>query len=107
MNGPGIQPIRKKAISDEIVDQLVDLIGRNELKPGERLPPERELCRQFGVGRTTLREALRSLATLGIGLSPFAISMKNRQFAGLMFMSAQSTKILRTASVKIRPRFLW
>ena len=66
MNGPGIQPIRKKAISDEIVDQLVDLIGRNELKPGERLPPERELCRQFGVGRTTLREALRSLATLGI-----------------------------------------
>jgi GntR family transcriptional regulator, transcriptional repressor for pyruvate dehydrogenase complex len=66
VNGPGIQPIRKKAISDEIVDQLVDLIGRNELKPGERLPPERELCRQFGVGRTTLREALRSLATLGI-----------------------------------------
>ena len=64
--GPTIRPIRKKAISDEIVDQLVDLISRNELKPGERLPPERELCRQFGVGRTTLREALRSLATLGI-----------------------------------------
>lgn len=62
----GIKPIRKRAISDEIVDQLVDLIARNELRPGERLPPERDLCRQFGVGRTTLREALRSLSTLGI-----------------------------------------
>ena len=66
MNGPDIKPIRKRAISDEIVDQIVDLIGRNELRPGQRLPAERNLCRQFGVGRTTLREALRSLATLGI-----------------------------------------
>lgn len=66
MNKTGIQPIQRRAISDEIVDQLVDLISRNELKPGERLPAERDLCVQFGVGRTTLREALRSLATLGI-----------------------------------------
>ena len=66
MNNANIQPIRKKAISDEIVDQLIDLISRNKLAPGERLPAERDLCRQFGVGRTTLREALRSLATLGI-----------------------------------------
>ncbi len=66
MTGKGIRPIRKRSISDEIVDQLVDLIGRNELSPGERLPPERDLCRHFGVGRTSLREALRSLATLGI-----------------------------------------
>ncbi|MEE2753031.1 MAG: FadR/GntR family transcriptional regulator [Candidatus Latescibacterota bacterium] len=66
MNNASIQPIRKKAISDEIVDQLIDLISRNKLAPGERLPAERDLCRQFGVGRTTLREALRSLATLGI-----------------------------------------
>ncbi len=66
LDAPTIQPIRKRAISDEIVDQLVSLISRNELKPGERLPPERDLCRQFGVGRTSLREALKSLATLGI-----------------------------------------
>jgi len=66
LNKAEIQPIRKRAISDEIVDQLVGLISRNELKPGERLPAERDLCVQFGVGRTTLREALRSLATLGI-----------------------------------------
>jgi GntR family transcriptional repressor for pyruvate dehydrogenase complex len=66
LNNANIQPIKKKAISDEIVDQLIDLITRNELVPGERLPAERDLSRQFGVGRTTLREALRSLATLGI-----------------------------------------
>lgn len=63
---PVVQPIRRKAISDEIVEQIVGLISRQELKPGDRLPPERDLCRQFGVGRTTLREALRSLGTLGI-----------------------------------------
>ena len=66
MNTASIQPIQKRAISDEIVDQLVDLIRREEIRPGERLPAERDLCRQFGVGRTTLREALRSLSTLGI-----------------------------------------
>jgi GntR family transcriptional repressor for pyruvate dehydrogenase complex len=39
---------------------------RGVLKPGERLPSEKELCLKFGVGRTTIREALRSMAVMGI-----------------------------------------
>jgi GntR family transcriptional regulator, transcriptional repressor for pyruvate dehydrogenase complex len=61
-----IKPVSRSSLSDEIVQQIIDLISSNALKPGERLPPERDLCKQFGVGRTSLREALRSLSVMGI-----------------------------------------
>ncbi len=61
-----MRPVQRTSVSDEIVVQLTDLIARNVLKPGDRLPPERELCKQFGVGRSSLREALRSLSVMGI-----------------------------------------
>jgi GntR family transcriptional regulator, transcriptional repressor for pyruvate dehydrogenase complex len=61
-----MKPISRTSLSDEIVQQITDLISREVLKPGERLPSERELCKRFGVGRTSLREALRSLAVMGI-----------------------------------------
>ena len=61
-----LQPVARVSLSDKIVEQILDLIARDVLKPGDRLPPERELCKQFGVGRTSLREALRSLAVMGI-----------------------------------------
>lgn len=64
--GESMRPVHRTSVSDEIVTQLTDLIARNVLKPGDRLPPERELCKQFGVGRSSLREALRSLAVMGI-----------------------------------------
>lgn len=53
-------------VSDEIVDQLIDLISRGLLKPGQRMPSEKQLSHQFGVGRTSVREALRSLSATGI-----------------------------------------
>ena len=61
-----LKPVARTSVSDEIIAQIVDLIARGELEPGQRLPAERELCKQFGVGRTSLREALRSLAVMGI-----------------------------------------
>ena len=64
--GESMRPVQRTSVSDEIVAQITDLIARNVLKPGDRLPPERELCKQFGVGRSSLREALRSLAVMGI-----------------------------------------
>ncbi len=61
-----LRPVPKSSVSDAIVDQITDLISRNVLKPGDRLPSERELCRRFAVGRTSVREALRSLSVMGI-----------------------------------------
>ena len=61
-----ITPAVRTSLSDDIVGQITDLISRGALRPGDRLPSERELCKQFGVGRTSLREALRSLIVMGI-----------------------------------------
>jgi GntR family transcriptional repressor for pyruvate dehydrogenase complex len=61
-----IRPVHRSSLSDGIVEQIIDLISRGVLEPGERLPSEKELCLRFGVGRTTIREALRSLAVMGI-----------------------------------------
>ena len=66
MSIQGLRPVSKASLSDKIVEQIIDLIARDVLKPGERLPSERELCTMFGVGRTSVREALRSLSVMGI-----------------------------------------
>jgi GntR family transcriptional repressor for pyruvate dehydrogenase complex len=57
--------IKHTKISDEIVDQIKNQISEGMLKPGDRLPPERDLVKEFGVSRPSLREALNSLVALG------------------------------------------
>jgi len=57
--------IRQFKVSDEIVRYLKALIKEGKLKPGDRMPPERTLAQWLGVGRSTLREAIKTLATLG------------------------------------------
>jgi GntR family transcriptional repressor for pyruvate dehydrogenase complex len=61
-----LRPISRLSLSDVIVGQIIDLISRGVLKPGERMPSEKLLCQQFAVGRTSVREALRSLSVMGI-----------------------------------------
>jgi GntR family transcriptional repressor for pyruvate dehydrogenase complex len=61
-----IKPISKETLADSIADQLIELILTNELKPGERLPSEKQLMEHFNVGRSSLREAIRALSVLGL-----------------------------------------
>jgi GntR family transcriptional regulator, transcriptional repressor for pyruvate dehydrogenase complex len=56
-----VERIRKAY--EQVADQLLNMINSGELKPGDRLPSEAELAADFGVSRTTVREALRILAT--------------------------------------------
>ena len=58
--------IEVNSLVDKIACDLQEQIIRGKLKPGERLPAERSLCAMFGVGRTTVREALKSLVVRGL-----------------------------------------
>jgi DNA-binding FadR family transcriptional regulator len=53
-------------MSEVIVDKIRELMREGQLTPGDRLPPERELCESFGVSRVTMREALRMLESAGL-----------------------------------------
>lgn len=58
--------VRLNRASENIVEQIRKAILERQLNPGDRLPPERELMQQFGVSKSTLREALRALEALGV-----------------------------------------
>ena len=65
MVSPNFKPIKQEKISTKIVAQIKSLIKEGDLKPGDALPPERELVKVFNVSRASLREALNSLAGMG------------------------------------------
>ena len=64
MNTP-FAPVKRRTISSEIRDQLLEAIRSGELQPGSPVPAERQLCEQFGVARTSVREAIQGLTASG------------------------------------------
>jgi GntR family transcriptional repressor for pyruvate dehydrogenase complex len=61
-----LRPVSRQTLSEQVAKQLAGEIQAQRWKPGEKLPSEAELCQVFGVGRSTLREALKSLAFIGL-----------------------------------------
>lgn len=61
-----IQKINRITLTDQIVNQLQNLIESKHFIVGEKLPSESELCDKFGASRSTIREALRVLAATGL-----------------------------------------
>ena len=57
---------RTQPVPELILDEITRLITEGILKPGDRLPSESELAERFGVGRSSLREAMRALQLLGV-----------------------------------------
>ncbi|MEU7317304.1 FadR/GntR family transcriptional regulator [Streptomyces sp. NPDC007083] len=62
----GFQPVRPVRAYQRVAEQIEERILAGQLPPGSRLPAERELVRQFEVGRSTIREALRVLQSAGL-----------------------------------------
>ena len=60
------EPIKAEPAYRKVAAALLERITTRALNPGERLPPEMELARQFGVHRGTVREAMRELETNGV-----------------------------------------
>jgi GntR family transcriptional repressor for pyruvate dehydrogenase complex len=85
---PGVlERIARQDLPMETTARLAQLVAASE--PGSCLPTERELCEQLGVGRSTLREAIRSLAFIGAvqprqGSGTFVSSPEDRTFERLI-----------------------
>src|ERR1700742_762806 len=60
------RPIRTRRAFEEICARIREQLALGVLKPGDKLPPERDLAQQLGVSRNVLREALRSLEMAGV-----------------------------------------
>lgn len=58
--------VRPRRAVDDILEQIRGRIQSNELKPGQKLPSERDLAEQLGVSRNTVREAIRMLEVSGL-----------------------------------------
>lgn len=61
-----LKPVKRKKVSQEIIEQIMSAIERKELKPGDQLPSERTLAELLSVSRTSVQEATSILASAGI-----------------------------------------
>lgn len=87
-----LRPIRTKKIYEEIVQQIKDLVYEGNLKPGDRLPSERELSERLNVSRASVREALSALAAMGIivirrGEGTFVQNIRNQDIVDSLSMA--------------------
>jgi GntR family transcriptional repressor for pyruvate dehydrogenase complex len=60
------KPIAKTTLTESVFEKLVTSLLEGPWEAGDRIPPERELCQQLGIGRASLREALKALELIGM-----------------------------------------
>ena len=58
--------LQNKSVVENIIDKIISAIIAGELAPGDQLPTEIELCRDLGVGRNSVREAIKKLEAYGV-----------------------------------------
>jgi GntR family transcriptional repressor for pyruvate dehydrogenase complex len=88
-----IDPERNGTTTEEVIFQLREMIHRGELKPGDRLPPERDLAKLLGVSRPTLRDGIRSLAAVGV--------LQPRRGAGTFVVKAEGSPVLDSNPLRL------
>ena len=81
--------IGQGSISSLIATRILDVIAHEKMRPGDRLPPERELAARLGVGRPSLREALGALKAQG--------RLDIRHGSGVFVADPETTRTLRAA----------
>jgi GntR family transcriptional regulator, transcriptional repressor for pyruvate dehydrogenase complex len=63
---PNYRTVRTSRLFEQIVQQVEESILKGQLKPGDQLPAERDLAQRFGVSRTAVREAVKTLREKGL-----------------------------------------
>jgi GntR family transcriptional regulator, transcriptional repressor for pyruvate dehydrogenase complex len=67
-------PIERQSVSEMVAKRILEMVTSRALKPGDQIPPERELAEMLNVSRPSVREAIRGLSILGV--------VKSRQGGG-------------------------
>jgi GntR family transcriptional regulator, transcriptional repressor for pyruvate dehydrogenase complex len=80
------QPIERNSIAEQVARKLLELIRIRNLKPGDMLPPERELAAMMQVSRPSVREAIRGLQIVGV--------LKARQGYGVYVSALDAAELL-------------
>lgn len=93
-------PVKGRRAYEDIAANIREMVVDGRLKAGEKLPPEREFAEHLGVGRNVLREALRSLETIGL------LEMRRGKWGGAFVatgpsraVAEQMTDLLRMGGV--------
>tara|TARA_B110000438_G_C15700507_1_gene600854 strand:- start:1 stop:732 length:732 start_codon:yes stop_codon:yes gene_type:complete len=63
---PPFKHVEYTTVAEQVRDQIMDSIRAGHFPPGSRLPAERQLCEEFSVARTSVREAIQQLVSLGV-----------------------------------------
>ncbi|MGH9762238.1 MAG: FadR/GntR family transcriptional regulator [Blastocatellia bacterium] len=88
-----LDPKPRGTSSEELVGYLREMVHRGQLRPGDRLPPERDLAKLLGVSRPTLRAAIRSLAAVGV--------LQSRQGAGTYVVQTEGPPSLDSGPLRL------
>jgi GntR family transcriptional repressor for pyruvate dehydrogenase complex len=66
VSSKGVVPVRRTTLTAAAFDQLISHVVNGNWKAGDRIPPERDLCQQLGMARSSLREALKAMELVGM-----------------------------------------
>lgn len=92
------EAVRKNKVFEEVAKQIQQRIIE-QLKPGDVLPPERELAEMFGVSRSSVREAIRSLEVMGLVEPRRRVGTLVRELNAVSILNPLTTALLKTVSV--------
>ncbi len=92
------QAVRKYKVFEEVAKQIQQRIIE-QLKPGDVLPPERELAEMFGVSRSSVREAIRSLEVMGLVEPRRRVGTLVREVNAVSILNPLTTALLQTVKM--------
>jgi len=78
--------IVRESVAEMVARRILDMVSARALRPGDQLPPERELAETLGVSRPSVREAIRGLAILGV--------VRSRQGGGVYITNLDAEALL-------------
>ena len=91
-----IRTIKKNSISDQVLQQMQEMIERKEWQEGSRIPSEAQLTEMFGVSRISVRDAIKQLVGLGM--------LESKQGSGTYVRSSDSNLPLSIRNLTVQKK---